>query len=512
MRLPKKIWLCLVLAIWLSACFISNATADKRVALVIGNAAYKSRPLRNPENDAQDMSTVLRRADFTVHQLTNATRKQMHQAIDSFRKSLSGSETGLFYYSGHGSQWEGQNYLIPIGADITESWLIEDETVTVRRVLRAMEAAGSKFNIVIFDACRSSPFRSFTKSGDQGLARMNAPKGTLLAFATAPGNTASDGTGRNSPYTKHLVRAIATPGLSIEQVFKKVRVEVERETGGKQLPWEESSLMGDFYFKGDPESGATISGSAGEASQAELLFWQSIEDSGDVEMYRAYLDKYPEGLYIELAGRWLDKLKELEGTHRLEGTHQIGSNVEFNDYTMWFWDEPYSTTFIYSGQLTNGKPDGYGTAVFTDESFDGNVYKGDWVDGLMEGYGVWTEDGGYYSGEFKKGMMNGEATMVFPKRDEPYKSYVGEVENDFYHGHGILTFTSGDKYIGDWKLNSMHGSGTYTNADGSKYVGEWKDDERWSGKEYDKNGKLSATWSAGNRTDVDPTASTSTSD
>ncbi|HIO56041.1 MAG TPA: hypothetical protein EYN31_03235, partial [Candidatus Marinimicrobia bacterium] len=100
----------------------------------------------------------------------------------------------------------------------------------------------------------------------------------------------------------------------------------------------------------------------------------------------------------------------------------------------------------------------------------------------------------------------------FPKREEPYKSDVGELKNDFYHGHGILTFTTGDKYIGDWKRSEMHGSGTYTNADGSKYVGEWKDDERWSGKEYDKNGKLSATWSAGNRTDVDPTASTSTSD
>jgi hypothetical protein len=233
------------LCLWLTA---AVAVAESRTALVIGNGAYRDAPLRNPANDARDMSARLRELGFQVIERTDADRQAMRQALREFEQQLRQRRgVGLFYYAGHGVQLKGQNYLIPVGVDIRQEFEIPDEGVDAEAVLRAMESAGNGFNIVILDACRNNPFaRSL---GSRGLARMEGPAGTFIAYATGPGAISQDGgAGRNSPYTRHLLATLNTPGLSLEQVFKQVLVAVEQDTGGGQIPWVASSLRGEFYF------------------------------------------------------------------------------------------------------------------------------------------------------------------------------------------------------------------------------------------------------------------------
>jgi formylglycine-generating enzyme required for sulfatase activity len=223
--------------------------ASKRIALVIGNEAYKHGPLYNPVNDALAMAKVLQACNFEVMLRINADQGTMKAAIREFGKRLKEDSTGLFYYAGHGMQVDGVNYLIPIGAHIESEADVKDGTVNAGFILDKMEDASNGLNIVILDACRNNPFRTFSRSITPGLARMNAPKGSLIAYATAPEKVAYDGKkGGNGVYTKHLVDNIQKPGLKIEEVLKNVRIAVLAETDEKQIPWESSSLIGDFYF------------------------------------------------------------------------------------------------------------------------------------------------------------------------------------------------------------------------------------------------------------------------
>jgi uncharacterized caspase-like protein len=230
---------------------VSARDSGRRLALVIGNGAYREAPkLGNPVNDARDMAAALERVGFTVTLLTDAAHRRMEEAIDAFGLALRPEDVGLFYYSGHGVQVRGENYLIPVDANPKRATVLKFEAVNAARVLGMMEAAGNRLNLVILDACRNNPFKGFTKGLDPGLARMDAPSGTLLAYATAPGQVAEDGAGRNSPYTAALLRHLPTPALKVEDVFKRVRTDVERATRKAQTPWEATSLKGDFYFAG----------------------------------------------------------------------------------------------------------------------------------------------------------------------------------------------------------------------------------------------------------------------
>lgn len=221
---------------------------EQRVALVIGNAAYETMPLRNPVNDARSMSKVLRDLDFDVTEKENLDQKAMKKEIQTFGQKLQKGGVGLFYFAGHGMQVNGRNYLIPVGANIEHEKQVEYEAVDVGTVLAEMDYARNRLNIVILDACRDNPFARSFRSTVQGLASMNAPSGTLIAYATAPGSVAVDGDGENGVYTGELIKAMQTPGLKIEDVFKQVRSAVRELTEGKQTPWESSSLEGDFYF------------------------------------------------------------------------------------------------------------------------------------------------------------------------------------------------------------------------------------------------------------------------
>jgi hypothetical protein len=285
--------------------FVSNVLALNRTALVIGNAAYKVSPLTNPINDATDMASALKEKGFDVTFKINVTQKTMERAIRKFGKNLRNGGIGLFYYAGHGIQIKGNNYLIPIGSIIESEADVKYEAVDAGLVLAKMEDAENDLNIVILDACRNNPFVRSFRSSTMGLARMDAPKGSLIAYATAPDSLAADGEGRNGIYTKHLIRNIQKPEIKIEQVFKNVRVAVVSETSNKQVPWEASSLMGTFYFDPQQTGQNNIEQVVVKKQPAdnsdERLFWESIKDSKNVNMFEAYLRKFPNGMFLELA-------------------------------------------------------------------------------------------------------------------------------------------------------------------------------------------------------------------
>lgn len=223
-------------------------TQESRIALVIGNRSYKIAPLQNSVNDANDLADLLTRKNFEVIKVIDGTRLEIREAIKLFSSKISSGAIGLFYYSGHGVQVAGENYLVPVDARIEYQEEVPDECIGVNTILRYMEASNNKLNIMILDACRNTPFKSFSRSGEKGMLRVEAPVGSIVAYSTAPGMTASDGTGRNGLYTSKLMKYLDVPGLKVEEVFKQVRIEVSKESGNSQIPWESNSLMGDFYF------------------------------------------------------------------------------------------------------------------------------------------------------------------------------------------------------------------------------------------------------------------------
>ncbi|HLF84935.1 MAG TPA: caspase domain-containing protein [Blastocatellia bacterium] len=229
---------------------IQKAAKESRVALVIGNSDYKTiKPLgQNPVNDAKDIAQILRDLGFEVIYGDDETRDGMKRLIRAFGDRIRDGSIGLFYYAGHGVQVKGINYLVPVDAQLRSEEEIEYDCVEVGFVLAQMESARNRMNIMILDACRNNPFRSSDRSASRGLALMSAPSGTLIAYATAPGSVASDGGARNGIYTQELLKHIRTSGLTIEEVFKRVRLSVRNLTKNEQTPWESSSLINDFYF------------------------------------------------------------------------------------------------------------------------------------------------------------------------------------------------------------------------------------------------------------------------
>jgi hypothetical protein len=227
---------------------LCTQAAETRVALVIGNAAYKEAPLANPVNDAGAMAQALREAGFQVRLLSNADHRATLTALREFGDRLRMAQVGVFYFAGHGMQIKGRNYLIPVGAEILREDEVAYAALDAQAVLDKMESAGNVTNLMILDACRNNPFARSFRSAQQGLAQMDAPVGTLVAFATSPGSVASDGSGQHGLYTDHLLRAMRLPGAKVEDVFKKVRAAVRRDSGGKQVPWEATSLEGDLVL------------------------------------------------------------------------------------------------------------------------------------------------------------------------------------------------------------------------------------------------------------------------
>ena len=221
---------------------------EQRVALVIGNGAYGDAPLKNPPNDARAMAQALRECDFHTIEEIDGDKRRMVDAIREFGKQIRRGGVGLFFYAGHGMQVGGTNYLVPVGADVKKESDVEFECVDANRVLGEMEDAGNQINIIILDACRNNPFARSFRSSDRGLKKMDTPTGSLLAYATAPGDVAADGDGANGLYTSVLLKHMRQPGISIMDVFMRVRRDVKEASGDAQVPWESTSLTDDFNF------------------------------------------------------------------------------------------------------------------------------------------------------------------------------------------------------------------------------------------------------------------------
>ena len=291
---------------------------SRRTALVIGNGAYPVGPLQNAVKDATDITEMLRRLSFEVIPLRNASLQEMEDAVNAFNQRLREGGMGLFYYAGHGVQVDGENYLIPINARIARQADVRYQALPMGRIMGAMEDANNGLNLLIMDACRDTPFTRSWRSSQEGLAPPpTTARGMLIAYATAPGGRAADGTGgENGVYTKYLLQAMTVPGLSIEQVFKQVRYGVVAETGGKQTPWESSSLLGDFAFM--PAHANIVPAGAppypSAASDPETVLWSMSERSSHTEDVLAFLQAYPESRFAPAARLRLQQLQQQSAT------------------------------------------------------------------------------------------------------------------------------------------------------------------------------------------------------
>ncbi len=293
----------------------------RRVALVIGNNDYRQAPpLRNAVNDAEDLAAALRAVDFDVEAVLDADLRALDGAIDRFISRISPGDVALFHYSGHGMQANGENYLIPVDFKVTDLASVRYDAYSASKLHDRMAGAGSKLSIVTLDACRNNGFESSRSTGG-GLAGMNAAEGAFIAFATGPGMTADDNQqGRNGLFTGELLRALDEPGLSLDEVFNRVRQGVYEASGRRQLPWSSSSVIGGFYFRQpEPEPAAerpteAVATSVStvvpeeQAWRLELAFWEAIRGGDNPAMFESYLNKYPEGHFADLARIQLDAL------------------------------------------------------------------------------------------------------------------------------------------------------------------------------------------------------------
>ena len=464
--MTKLLTLCLLL-------FSLSALSEEKIALVIGNADYKVGVLKNALNDAQDITEALEKLNFKVTLVENANKRVMKDAIYDFSEKLNKDTVGLFYYAGHAVQYRGENYLIPINAlpEIKKLRHLEDEAVRSGIVSKEMELSESQLNFIFLDACRDNPLPAESRGITQGLAKSQNAEGILIAYSTSPGRTSEDGIGRNSPYTKNLLKQIYTPNQPIELMLKEVKNGVSKDTNGTQLPWYESSITGNFCF---------------------ITTNDNCADSIVTIIDNLYFD----GLY------------DLEAIDLDNGENYIGQvkDGEFNGKGIL----TYKNGAKYQGEFANGKKHGEG--VITQPN--GNYFKGNFVNGERHGKGTftwingatmmteWIQDnrvfsakdtyegsygfnlkpsglglytftsGAYYKGQFKDGLFNGYGTHVGPKGT----LYIGQFKNGLQTGNGTFLLVNGDRYQGDFVDGSLTGEGTYSSFSGDTYFGSFIND------------------------------------
>lgn len=314
MKLPEHPGRRRLLGAGLGACALGGLPAwaqasGTRVAVVIGNAAYASAPLANPGNDARVMAAALRQMGFEIVEARDASRAQMQAAIQAAGAKLAGrAGIGLLYYAGHGLQLDWRNYMLPVDARLTQPADVPAQAVDVQSVLGTFSAAGCRMNILVLDACRNNPFGQ--ASSARGLAPMDAPPGTFFAYATAPGNVAEDGSAQdgNGLYTRFLVQELQRQDARIEDVFKRVRLQVRQASQGRQIPWESTSLEDDFVFATGHRVEPTAATRRDAEFDAEKAEWDRIKASTRPEDFYEFLKRYPSGRITELAQFRLDQL------------------------------------------------------------------------------------------------------------------------------------------------------------------------------------------------------------
>jgi len=523
--LKKLLTLCLIL-------FSTIAIAQDRIALVIGNSDYKVSPLKNAINDAEDITLALKKLNFDVTLIKNANKREMKDAIYDFSEDLTKDTVGLFYYAGHAAQYHGENYLIPINAlsEIKKQRHLEDEAVRSGIVAKEMELSESSLNFIFLDACRDNPLPTDSRGIEQGLVRSTGAEGSLIAFSTSPGRTAEDGVGRNSPYTKSLLKFINTPNQPVELMLKDVKEEVANETNGNQLPWYESSITGNFCFKTTSE---------GCAEFVQIISDPYLEGVFDIETLEfengdKYTGQVKNGLMhgkgvlidsikIKHQGFFANGLKNGEGIvtypngniftgffkdglrHGNGITKYIsGAKVE----TIWEMGKWSYIEYSFDGRTVNFDgvtPDGYGILHLGDGTKingliknwefpgdykvtkpNGDYYEGQIVDFGFGGIGkLLTSNGEHYEGTFKDNKLHGEGLKIWPNGDK----YIGNFKNGYMHGFGTKTLITGEVRSGNFTLEQLNGKGTQDLGNGNKYIGEFKNGEKHGlGKRFFNNG------------------------
>lgn len=298
------------------------AHAGKRVALVIGNSAYQHTPrLKNPRQDAVAIATALRRLGFDVIEGLDLTQADFVAKVSEFATRIETADVALLYYAGHGLQANGKNYLVPVDADLKREFDLQFHTMPLQAILKSM-AAAKAVNIVLLDACRNNPLadrlarsRASTRSvgGARGLARVGNVVDTYVAFSTSPDSVALDGAGAHSPFAEAFLKDIKTPGLDIEILMRRVRADVIAETGGRQVPWSNSSLTSGFILHPSAIGASSPTASQDQSvtpqapppgsqkAEEERLYWDSVRNSKHADLLQSYINRYPQGAYVEIA-------------------------------------------------------------------------------------------------------------------------------------------------------------------------------------------------------------------
>jgi hypothetical protein len=300
-----------------------------KVALVVGNGKYKDAPeLKNAPNDAKAIAESLKASGFAVTMLLDTNKDALIGAIRNYVNAMEKQKAvGLFYFAGHGVQLDWRNYMLPIDAVIDTVEDVGKQSVDVARLMEGLTKAANPMNVIILDACREDPFGKARKA-QKGLSQMDAPTNTILAYATSPGNVASDGDGANGLYTENLLREMKVPEAKIEDVFKRVRLGVRKSSKGAQIPWESTSLEEDFWFLPPRELKAISDAEKEKAFEEELGIWEKAAASGQAAPVEDYLRRHPSGRFAELAQLALDKLLAKAGEKRI-----AIASAEGNPYT-----------------------------------------------------------------------------------------------------------------------------------------------------------------------------------
>lgn len=313
-------YLTLLASLMCMALSVSAAKADRRVAFVVGNGSYKNvAQLPNPPIDAKAMAATLRNVGFEVIEGSNLSRDQMTEKLLDFGRKAQGSDIALFYYAGHGIAVSGTNYLLPVDADIKSEMDVKLGAAINIDLTLEQTMGDAKVKLVFLDACRDNPFAAKIKSNSatrsvnvqSGLAEMKSGEGTLIAFATGPGQTALDGQeGNNSPFTRALIDNITKPGVEIQQAMTSVRAQVNEETRKGQLPWGHTNLTGSVYLNqapatqvaaAAPTATGIVPAAPASSEGVELEYWRSVKESNKPEELNAYLSAYPNGQFKALA-------------------------------------------------------------------------------------------------------------------------------------------------------------------------------------------------------------------
>jgi uncharacterized caspase-like protein len=402
--------------------------AEPRSALVIGNAGYSFGPLANPTHDATDMAAALRGAGFEVLLKTDATQRDMVDSIRTFGDMLKRKGgVGLFFFSGHGVQANGENYIVPLDAVGTGDSEFKRSAVSAGEVVDAMAAARNGLNMIVLDACRTNPFTHTT----QGLSRIDTNASLFVSYATSPGSVALDGTGRNSPYTENLVRAIGVSDIPLEETFKRTLKGVYQETHGRQTPWISSSFFGDFYF---------MPGRAGAAGQPQIAASPTASAATRTPA---------------LTGIYRDEGRNPDGS-RYTGMLAINQNGDRFRFKWWIGSNTYSGTGQLAGKMLVVNWGDKTPVVYTFAS--GGRLDGDWADGSAKDtlnlFARASDDAASPGGRYRVNGRNPDGT--------PYR--------------GVLTMTSqSNRYSLEWRVDSSTYKGTGT-LDGNLLTVNWGGD------------------------------------